>query len=427
MPGGKELATSLLEELQERFRKAGRGSIKRVTAQLGVDRRYFLSWAQKGGSIHRLAEAIEALGVDPRLFFTSALGAALPEERIAEELHVEPRINIFSDVNLNRISWERDACMSLSEQEALEGLEALRYRDPGAVIQNCLHLLKNDGFRAKPHLLGVIATAFWHKSEFKSARHSLAQAFDRWGYSPAVKADVFCRAAPIFVYEEKYEIGALSAEQGALEAIKCGKNEQSGRSLVNLGLALYKLNRLREAEDAQQGALRLLAKSDHRHRFSALQGIGLYRQELGDIEGALEYIAAARREPDVPELLLVSLRWLEGRVADELENYRCAETCFRDVLHAYLTSVDTVAVANAAIVGCELVRVQIRLGKLTEARNTARDLTRIAMSIDEEYESVSEAILQLAYSQEISYELARQVELKISKRLGPKAPACQCR
>ena len=63
-------------------------------------------------------------------------------------------------------------------------------------------------------------------------------------------------------------------------------------------------------------ALELLADDEHRHRFSALQMLGLSHRELGDLETAHEHAsAAAELAPRVGSLLMAKLLRLRARIA----------------------------------------------------------------------------------------------------------------
>jgi transcriptional regulator with XRE-family HTH domain len=74
----KDIALMMVKELERRAHLRGHGSIKQLTAHLGVGRTYFAQLRRGSGSltVERLFAALDFLGVDWREFMVSVLGDA---------------------------------------------------------------------------------------------------------------------------------------------------------------------------------------------------------------------------------------------------------------------------------------------------------------------------------------------------------------
>ncbi len=165
-----------------------------------------------------------------------------------------------------------------------------------------------------------------------------------------------------------------------------------GKTLVDRGLWLRKLGRLRDAIKMQHRALDLLGTDEYRHRFSALQMLGLSHRELGDLERAQEHAGlAAELAPRVGSLLAAKLLRLRAKIAVDRGDNPAAEKLLREAIEIF----SPVCAGEAAHATVELVRVLLLQDRGGEARETARSMAQFIIPLEERSPVAAAAALDL--------------------------------
>ena len=154
------------------------------------------------------------------------------------------------------------------------------------------------------------------------------------------------------------------------------------RTLIDRGMMLYYLGKYQTAVGVLEQALRRLDAGqirDPRNRFAAYQCLAYAHVQLGDLEGAESQLAKATDVAGSDRgVYWGKLRWLQGSLALKRGAYRRAERLLRSASQALATQENS---AQEALVSIDLVEALLAQGRLDEACELAAGMARFLGSL----------------------------------------------
>lgn len=294
----------------------------------------------------------------------------------------------------------------------------LRYDNARRTLREVDQLLESLEAHRLPLAFGINASCHRSLAQLPQARRALANAarIAEKLDDPAIFGDLNQRFAYVVLDEGRPARALHFCRQALSQHILARNLEGVGKSLVDAGVMLIYLGRLRDAVQHYKAALRYVSNLDHRYRFSAYQGKAYALCDLGRHEEALKQVeraASCRRH--VAKLLGLKLDWLEARLLARLERYREAvprfatlETAFRDA-HQPL---------DAAIVTTEKIETLLHLGKNAEACRAANGMAAYLQPLrnNQLASGVIYRLVRQALNATLSKDLIRAVRLVLEAK-----------
>ncbi len=218
----------------------------------------------------------------------------------------------------------------------------------------------------------------------------------------AGQADALQRLAYVVADRGDHRQALDLAERAGGIYDRIGDRAGRGKALVDQGVFLNGLGRYRAGIRAQSLALDLLPETDHRNRFSVLQGLGHLHRMAGDLGNANLYASrAAELLHAVEPRMAATLLWLRAAIAAQ-HGTAGAVDLYRQALALLLT----VHYADAALVTVELVQVLILQGRHAEAHETALTVRQLVIPLQHN-RHVSAALAELIRGGREALNLAR--------------------
>ncbi len=377
----RETIRRILLELQRRFRVAGRGSVTRVEQELGLSAGYFKDQRRperQRFDLRILLRALAALNVSPAEFFASVLGAADPLDVFKSEAAALQRRKTQLPRFLIRES-ERHLSPRPEQEADLDALEALRHDDPARTLREARSLIPVVPDVQVPRLLGIYASACRSLGRADEAILVLTRALDlaaERDYQASL-GDLLLRAGYICSERGQTEMACALAERATLVFARIGDLVGIGRSLLDQGMCFFHLNRPRDAAELMIVALGYLEQDRgasptmvQMSRWSCLVNLCLIHRSLDELSVAESYARQAREPAGIlgQERLLGRVIVLEAAIARDAGRSEEAELLYREAFEIFRS----IEPLDSALCGIELVRVQLRMKRNTEAYQTAK-------------------------------------------------------
>ena len=380
--------------LRQQFRRAGVGSIRRTEKALRVADGSFRQWRRRGqlelGVLH---QTLAEIGVEPARFWAEVCGIDLDPVDVAKRPTGPPKDPV---VRRALARWEAPApgpSRRLGEEE-LRRLDDLRDSEPQRGVREASAALAEAEKEQIPQLLAVYGSARRVEARLDLALEALRWALDvaeRGGADRRLRADVLQRLGVAHAFTGDHSLGLLLAREAAQEYRLAGDGAGEGRSLVDQGTRYAHLDRLDEAVGAYEAALRRLPEHEAKHRFGAWHSLAVAYHRRGSLPEAMESVREAEElAPKVGPRLSALLLATKAEVVTGLGDHREAERCYAAELEIYRP----ISPIDAALASVDLVRAQLRGGRVGPAIDTVRGLCTFLGPL-ENNEVAREAISEL--------------------------------
>ncbi len=393
-------------ELDRLVDAAGHGATSRIQLAAGLggsflrdQRGRLLAGRDKGYDLSALLRVLQALRIEPGVFFGKIFGSFGPIALTQLEAHglgdppeIVARVKDF----LLFEEWQ-----PLAEvPEHVRELDAHRYRNAVDAARFALTGLEEVVAGPRPPawgipLLAVYGSALRMTDDFDGAQQTLVTALELAEPTgdEATLGDLLQRLAYVVADRRGDYRRASQLSRRATDYHNLVEDSNSvGKTLVDRGLWLYKLGRPDQAIRMQHRALRRLEAGEHRHRFSALQVLGLCNRDLGDLENAHKHASqAAELAPLVGSLLTAKLLRLQAKIAVDRRQYEAAEEHLREAIEVFFP----ISAGEAALATTELVRVLLLQDRSTEAHEAAKTMAQFIIPLEEKSRVAASAALEL--------------------------------
>ncbi len=362
--------------LRRVFRRAGRGSIQRVEAALGIFSGSFRQWRKRGQlELDMLFRALEELGVDPARFWVEVFGGDSDPVHLAKRPTAPPRDSVVRRAVARWHGPPPEKSTAMIEQR-WRRLDGLRGEDPRLAVRRLKAELKHADPPWIPRLLAAYGSDRRAQARLDQAlealHYALLLAEEHDGRSAC--ADILQRLGVAYAYTGNHTLGLLFAKEAAYEYRMAGDVRGEGRSWVDQGSRYFHLGRFDDAAAAYKAALSCLPSDEARHRFSAYQCLAVICLRKSWLHSAAKHLKDADELTSrVGRDLLALLLATKAKVAIKLENLAEAEKCFGEELaiHKVTSPID------AAVVSVELARVQLSRGRLGPALETVKSMSSL--------------------------------------------------
>ena len=230
--------------------------------------------------------------------------------------------------NLHRIVEDREFWTPEFCRAFFDWCDQQAYDYPDAVIRRgdlALELAKKTGDEhAMSRAHGVMASAYRIRSLYDLGEEEIARAFRIAGACSCCLADAFRRQGILRMYQHEFEVSITLYDRAVNHYKAIDDEDGAGRTLISKGIALWKLERTKEAIEQQRVALRLLAPDTPEvYHLAALTNIGYFLAT-----GSGELLAPAEKYCSELRLymvgregftsVLVRLRWTHGLILARL-------------------------------------------------------------------------------------------------------------
>ena len=172
-PGHEEWIRRLHVVLQQHFRRAGRGSVQRVEAALGIGAGSFRQWRKRGRlGLEMLFRALEELEVHPARFWVEVFGCELDPVQFAKHPTGPPKDPV---VRRAVERWQKSEHRGSAEmtEDQLKQLDALRSENPKLAVRRAKSALGSAGQTWLPRLLAVYGSARRAQARLEQALEAL--------------------------------------------------------------------------------------------------------------------------------------------------------------------------------------------------------------------------------------------------------------
>ncbi len=193
----------------------------------------------------------------------------------------------------------------------------------------------------------------------------------RAGGDSSTVADLYLRRSYIVADAGDHARALTLAELAAGIFARLGDRAREGRALEDAGRWLLYLDRPRESIAARERALELLPESEPRYRLAAFCNLAYGYLAIGAPPGAERCLTSA--EPLVSSAATqdrAKVQWLRASICRKLGRLDESERALRQVLEVFRG----LHAGEAALVGCDLVRVILEQGKPAEAVRVCQGL-----------------------------------------------------
>ncbi len=410
-----ETSRRLIEALDDEVRSLGRGSITEMELALG--RKETKGWWQgrvKRGYVTsaQLFGIFEFLGLNPARFIRQVLGN---EGEL--ELH-RPKGDPPEIVHRAWARFHDDGGLEGTlGKDTVTTLDRMRYEEPQRAIDQATALIKYCPRELVPHLLGVAGSAWRLLVQLDKAEHAIcaalqmAQRLD----DDQMVGELLQRLSYVLLERGELEVALGAAERASSFHLRCDNIEGVGKTLVDQGIWLRALGKREAAISVLRLALKLLPEEERHNLAGALQTLGTCFRELGEPEIALEYAFQAEElTPGLPRVVADKVKWLRANAWADLGKLSEAEELLRSVVR----NLAEVHLGEMALATCDLMRVYLMDGRITEAFEAATALRALVEPLREN-KIASAAIAKLLRDGEtgLTLALAEEVRTRIESEL----------
>lgn len=380
----------LQDELQRRFRIAGRGSVTRVQDILQLGSGYFRDLRRPERQrldLRVLLGALEILEVESSEFFASVFGSSNPVDSFLSEA-VELRRKMRRLPQILRTVESRqglDEAGELLDNQVLNHLDGLRRTSPSIAMRECREAATRAHWSQVPRILGSYASACRAASRYKEACVVAAQALrlaveqDDLG----LQADLIQRIAYIVGTDGDQEKALLILEKATLLYARLADTARIGQTLVDQGVFKGYLGQAEQSIELFKTALTLIPEDAvgnlEAARVSAQFNLAVTSMNLGRLEDAQKYAAEARQGMASQGLVAVGkAMWLQAEVAKAQGQSEQAEELLSETVEIFRDFEPL----TASIVAVDLVRWQLQVGKALAAYATAKAMISLLKPLE---------------------------------------------
>ena len=364
-------AKRVLQELDQEIRSRGHGAIREVERALGRSVGWWQRRVESGDlNLSQLLAVLGKLGLNPSRYLKMALDDG-------QELDLDlPR---GKPPRIVGKAWNRIAAGNAGDlgRGYLDEIDRLRYDAPRLALERAEAIIDHVPLEDLPLLLGIAGSAYrlWD-IRLDEAEHAI-----RAGIKIALErrdqrsyAELLQRLS--YVISDRADFaGALQlTERAMIIHVVNGEMSGVGKSLVDQGLCLSKLGRMREAIHAQEAALKYLPSEQNAYRFAAVQSLALYYLRSGDVEKACEL---AKQAEGLVAGLAASARaklcWLKAEICTNLKEYDQAERYLKAAIDIF----SSIHYGETALATTDLIRIQLLRGYPRAAYTTAQTMYQL--------------------------------------------------
>jgi tetratricopeptide (TPR) repeat protein len=230
------------------------------------------------------------------------------------------------------------------------------------------------------------------RSDFRAAELSFARAerlLKAGTGDPIEKAQILLIKASLYGNQQRFREAFRILDRVAAIGRRCDDPYLCGRALITRGFLLGLAGDPEAAiRNLTEGLQRVESASDPRLVVAAQHNLTLYLVESGRYLEALQLLNNARPlyHQIGDQMNLLRLRWLEGKIASALGNFKEAEDFLRSV-HKEL--IDRELGYDAALLSLDLATIYARDGRTSEMRRLAEEMLQIFKSRDIHREAVA--------------------------------------
>ncbi len=305
---------------------------------------------------------------------------------------------------------------AVDSAKLLQRLDAERYKNPRRAANLAAKAVDKVDVAALPTLLGVAGSAYrlW-KMRLDEAQHCIhagVEIAEERG-DRSVVGDLLQRLSYVIGDRGEHADALTISERAMMIHLRLGDMARVGQTQVDQALFLNYLDRPEEAIEANKAALKLLPKSEVRHRFSAHQHLADTYRKLGTLDRAYHHVKlAAKIASELGPLLKSKLYWAESAILIDLRRFEQGE----DRLRKAITLLRSVHYGEMALAMTELVRVLLLQGRQFEAWKTARSMRELVWQI-EKNKIISAAIGSLIWARRetLTLKLVEKAKAAIEK------------
>ena len=355
---------------------SGHGVLSKLQKFLGVGKNYFSSNREFSRiPLARILDSLEYLEIDPREFFSSALGQtrALQAKPSPVLRTTRKRLRFLGD--------SRDVDTLTFTRKDFASLDSVRDRSPAKALRLIQKEIESASLMMIPWLLGCAASAYRVNVKLEEAIGclNLGMRIAKSNNMYAAIADGLIRSAYVYCDNGEYLQALEKIESSFLFVGLSGAREVDiGLALQERSRILYYLGRHEESIATAEAALPLV--EDDPGNFAALQhGLALLLTEKGEFEKALEHLKKGLSAAPKTISNRAGFHWLEARIQRERGGINEACASFNRTIDIYLESSSEYMLGQAALVGVELVDSLFQAGRQREAVQAARALVRISI------------------------------------------------
>lgn len=389
MTGHKQRnASPLFEALDQELRRRPYGTISAMERALGWSTGWWHGRIRAGDvSTRHMLAILDFLGLDPVAFVRRQVGSphGLELDRPQGE---KPEI-------VER-AWERyhsgDDGSGVG-QAFIQSLERKRDHDPAGVLSLAESAVSMVELRLLPQLLGVAGSSLrllWRLEEARRVIHSGLKLASALGDDRSL-GSLLQRIGYVIADTGDFEEALRMADMAAARYMRAGEHQALGPALIDQGIWLYNLGRLKESMRIHRAALQLLDPEERRNRIAGFQYLSLSCLQLGDLEDAYAFLRRAREETgEAADWAGSKLDWLEGNILCELGELEKAEALLAGAMEHF----KEVHLGEAALLTCDLIKVRLLQGQYLPAYETAREMLTLLEPLKDN-EIISAAIADL--------------------------------
>ncbi len=364
------------EVLRRVFVRAGRGSIQRVEAAMGIFNGSFRQWRKRGQlELDALFRALHELDVDPACFWVEVFGGDFDPVQLVKRPTAPPKDPVVRRAVARWQGPPPSESTGMTEERWRE-LDGLRGEDCDLAVRRLKAALKHAEPRWIPRLLAAYGSARRAQARLDPALEALhyalllAESHD----GRAVCADVLQRLGAAYPYTGNHALGLLFAKEAAYEHRMAGNVRGEGRSWVDQGLRYFSLGRLDDAVAASTAALSCLPEDESRHRFSAYHCLASIHHRQGQLTQAADFVKHAEElVPKVSEDLAGGLHTIKAKLAITAGDYVRAERAFAAATEAFRK----ISPLDAALASVDLARTQVLRGRMDRALETVKSMAAL--------------------------------------------------
>jgi tetratricopeptide (TPR) repeat protein len=333
-----------------------------------------------------------------RLFEEVDGAASLAEELLAAPEHSRRQL-IRSDVRFQALKL----CELLEDRSREAWLT-----DPGRAVE-LARLAVSIAVRLNPEHYGArivedaraqawayLGNAYRIASDLRRAEEALRTARDhhRRGDEDAfTEAQILSFTASLRNSQGRFEEAAALLDR-AIAIYRAGKDRhQEGKNLILKGMTFGYEGRFKEAVRLiRRGLARIDSVEEPWLLVSARHNLIWYLNESGSHQEALKTLERTRRlylELGRP-MHLIRLRWVEGKIANDLDRFEEAEPALREARDAF---VERGIGFDAALVSLDLAALYARQGRTEEVKRLATEMVPIFESRDVHEEALAALVL----------------------------------
>lgn len=381
----------LQDELQRRFRVAGRGSVTRVQETLNLGGGYFRDLRRPERQrldLRVLLGALEVLRVDTAEFFASVFGPSdIVKSFIANAAEMSRKMRRPPQVLRQlekRLASPPSPCKHF-DIEALEELDNLRRDDPKQAMRACRQAVAQAETAQLPRLLGSYASACRVAGRLTEAQVVMAEALKLTDEcaDPRGRAEIIQRAAYILADQGHHGQSLRLVDAATLIYAKSGDTVGIGQTLLDLGTFYNSLERFEEAFEAFQRAAELIPEDSTGalaiSRMSAQFNQAVVGLRLGRLEEAEHYARLAREAIACQgKAAQGKVIWLEATIAKAQDRREDVVTLLGQALEIF----QDFEPLTAALIAVELARWQLHIGRTVDAYATAKAMISLLKPLE---------------------------------------------